>query len=558
MPLKSHAQNAQSWEMSAGSARGNRTGESLHTGNHSSNIKDSTRGRRADRTSTVSSDDHQDDNGSPHPNTNLDPAKLVAAVVSQPSSKTMPLFVGEGGYGEILNATGTGTAARRHFFIPAETEKALALEDLAYLKTKGCFSLPDNSDDLLRAYFRFVHPSFPILDGPSFLRDYALGGTQKLNLLLLWSMFSVAASYVPGHSRKIVKESFVQRAKLLFDLSHENDKLVLVQSTLLLSFWFAEAEDIKQSWYWSGIAFGIGQTLGLHRDLKAGSESTTIPQRSLWRNLWRCCMLRDVWLAFGMGRPLRLNKADCTVPVRPTSEYQFRNITLNGKALYSSEDVSEILDMWQKLASVSDILRELMSMKGFDATRWTRILQAEVFLQDRQDPKLHIRVVGRHLQLHQYAALIALNQAGGDGEKIQAATKGTTSVVGSFLADATTAYVAPFAIPLLVPAMLTHLKALRSGKPLLKTLGEDALEGYHLFLCAIEDNYPAASILNRVLTAARDSAAAVDLIAAAEQPSSKLMLGEPMWHMDWSSAFTPPSWSAGFDTPVGGLVDVSY
>ena len=50
-------------------------------------------------------------------------------------------------------------------------------------------------------------------------------------------------------------------------MSGENDKLVLVQSALLLSFWFDDAEDIKQSWYWTGIAFGIAQALGLHRQL---------------------------------------------------------------------------------------------------------------------------------------------------------------------------------------------------------------------------------------------------------------------------------------------------
>ncbi|KAF1998690.1 hypothetical protein P154DRAFT_384739, partial [Amniculicola lignicola CBS 123094] len=184
-------------------------------------------------------------------------------------------------------------------------------EDLEYLKSKGCFSLPSESGDLVKAYFQFVHPSFPVIDGPSFLRDYTAGGLESINLLLLWSMFSASASYVALPDRRVVKESYVYKAKLLFDLSQENDKIVLVQSALLLSFWFADTEDVKQSWYWTSIAFGIAQTLGLHREFKSSNGQIPSQQQRLWRNVWWCCMIRDVWLAFGMGRPLRINTPGC-------------------------------------------------------------------------------------------------------------------------------------------------------------------------------------------------------------------------------------------------------
>ncbi|KAJ9611286.1 hypothetical protein H2200_004469 [Cladophialophora chaetospira] len=506
------------------------------TRNEHAEIDESTRARKARASSAISGEEFQDETSVATTGTHPDPDRVVAAAVAQPSSKSVPIFVGEGGYGNILDAAGTVT--RRHFFIPAETEKALDLEDLAYLKAKGCFSLPSNSDELVRSYFRFVHPSFPVLDGPSFLRDYAAGGTSKLNLLLLWSMFSVAASYVPGCSQKIIKESFVQRAKLLFDLSHENDKLVLVQSTLLLSFWFAEAEDTKQSWYWSGIAFSIGQTLGLHRDLKPGPEPNFVQRRSLWRNLWRCCMLRDVWLAFGMGRPLRINKADCTCPVRPTSDYQFRNITVEGEDLYTVKEVSEFLIMWQQSVAITDILREFLTSKRIDASGWTNVLQDEMGLRGREEATLQIKVVSRHLQLHRHAASIALYQARGDEEKVQGAAEGTTSVVEIFLADATTAYVAPFTIPLLVPAILTYVKKSPSEKP-----REGALGTYQQFLGALEDNYPAASILKRLL-AAQQSVSANNPAATSEQS-------------DWPSALSPPTWFTGFSTPAG-LMDIEH
>jgi hypothetical protein len=82
-------------------------------------------------------------------------------------------------------------------------------------------------------------------------------------------MFPASASYLPDTPRKVNKKVYTHHAKLQFDLSSENDKIVLVQSSLLLNFWFADTEDVKQSWYWTSIAFSIEQTLGLHRRIKA-------------------------------------------------------------------------------------------------------------------------------------------------------------------------------------------------------------------------------------------------------------------------------------------------
>lgn len=59
-------------------------------------------------------------------------------------------------------------------------------------------------------------------------------------------MFSVSASYISEpllnraeyETHKEFKEDIAKREKLLFDLSSENDKIILVQSPLLLGFWF--------------------------------------------------------------------------------------------------------------------------------------------------------------------------------------------------------------------------------------------------------------------------------------------------------------------------------
>ncbi|KAK5945217.1 hypothetical protein PMZ80_002421 [Knufia obscura] len=438
-----------------------------------------------------------------------DQAKLVAAAISQPSSRIAPIFVGEGGYGDIVQAV--GHPGHRHFFVPAEADKSLSSEDLAYLKIKGCFTLPTNSEQLVRAYLLFVHPSFPVLDGQNFSQEYASGGIDSINLLLLWSMFSIAASYVPGHARSAVKESYVQRAKLLFDLAYENDKIVLIQSTLLLSFWFAEAEDIKQSWYWTGIAFGIAQTLGIHRDLKSGSKGGATVERGIWRNIWRCCIVRDTWLAFGMGRPLRWSTANSTCPLLPTSLHPFQNVVLDGEELYSASEASGFLEIWQDLVTVTETLREFLTSK--ETQNASIMARVEALRSPGDDSKmtLLLKIASRHLKLHQYAALFALSQRYADVGK-SAAVAGTTSIVTAFLADSTTEYVAPTAIPLIVPAMLSHVKASVVSSP--KQSKHD-LDTHFRFLSMIEHNYPAASIVRRVFLAVQ-SVTATDYNIAAQ------------------------------------------
>ena len=404
--------------------------------------------------------------------------------------------------------------------IPGEAEKPLAPEDLAYLKVKGCFSLPIESEELIKAYFQFVHPSFPVLDGPSFLREYASSGLNKINLLLIWSMFSISASYVPKLSRRATKEACVHRAKLLFDLTHESDKIILVQSALLLSFWFADAEDIKQSWYWSGIAFGIAQTLGLHRDLDIGLAQSSTRERRLWRNIWRCCMLRDTWLSHGMGRPLRINTADCELPELLASEYDFRDIVFHGADLYTLAETTGFTKMWQALVAVGNALREIMSVGRNRSPAQTKSFETQISRQPDRERTLLLTVTSRQLRLHQNAALMALYRSGKGGEQLEAVAGDTTSIIRACLHDGITDYIAPTTIPLIVPAVLTQLRLLNSMQLNLRTQGGDTLELYSRFLTAIEDNYPAAAIVKRMFAAARNSISRTDPATSRQQQST--------------------------------------
>jgi Fungal Zn(2)-Cys(6) binuclear cluster domain len=149
--------------------------------------------------SALSCDEARDLNGSTPEKDNCQSDLIVATVVSRANgdTNTAPLFVGDQhGIAALLETDRPTALGKKHFMIPTVTAELLEPDDLHYLKIKGCFSLPDADvcESLVQCYFEFVHSSFPVLDAKAFLDAYAESGVQAINLLLLWSMFSVATS----------------------------------------------------------------------------------------------------------------------------------------------------------------------------------------------------------------------------------------------------------------------------------------------------------------------------------------------------------------------------
>ncbi|KAE9365179.1 hypothetical protein N431DRAFT_446867 [Stipitochalara longipes BDJ] len=463
------------------------------------------------------------------------PDQVIGSVVPPNevvNAETAPLFIGDQqGIGALLNVTRPPTSKQKqqHFMIPRLASKVLAREDLEYLKAKGCFSLPapEICTALVEAYFNFVHPLFPIIDAQEFLGRYAKNGVQQINLLLLWSMFSVSASYISepllkevGYkTRKGFKEDLIKQAKLLFDLSCENDKIILIQSSLLLSFWFQDAEDMKQSWYWTGIAISIAQTIGLHRnpDVKGKRKNAAISerQRRLWRNIWWSCYLRDAWLAFGMGRPMRINAADCNCPM-PTfedSEASFKDVVVNGMELYAS-GLNDFANLWLELLGISKGLHRVLCLRYRGTTYPSQIetMKSEITplfsvlsTPTSTTPNNALTVTRRHVNLHRLAAQIALFRPDTDTSsitKVQDAANSINNILEKSMADGTAIYSAPTIVPLIVPAMYTHLMMARSKDEMKRRLGNHKLDFGLLFLGTLEGNYPAAGIVGRLFAAA--------------------------------------------------------
>lgn len=101
------------------------------------------------------------------------------------------------GYGYVLDMCNTGRGpSEQHHLIPKAAADAMDEADVAYANAKGCFAIPDPAacEDLIHAYFHYVHPTLPIIDIDDFFDRYWGTSTAPFSMLLLWSMFSIAAS----------------------------------------------------------------------------------------------------------------------------------------------------------------------------------------------------------------------------------------------------------------------------------------------------------------------------------------------------------------------------
>lgn len=207
----------------------------------------------------------------------------------------------------------------------------IAGEDITYLYDKGALTLPPLPlrNALLHAYTNYVHPYMPLLDMHNFITvinacDQNFGQTS---LLLFQAVMFTAAAFVEvdhlynaGYSdRKSARQALFQKAKLLYEFDSESDRLVVVQSLLLMTYWQKGPDDSKDMWHWAGIAISVAQTIGLHRDPSALGEYPR--QQKLRRRIWWCCVMRDHLIALGMRQPSRIQAEECEVPMLQQSDF---------------------------------------------------------------------------------------------------------------------------------------------------------------------------------------------------------------------------------------------
>ncbi|KAL2832190.1 hypothetical protein BJY01DRAFT_254008 [Aspergillus pseudoustus] len=188
--------------------------------------------------------------------------------------------------------------------------------DMEYLQRKGAFETPapEICDKFLRLYFQCVHVYTPVVDRVQFLQEYR---AQTISFFLLHSVLASVAPYCPTSliqeagfdDYPSAQRTFINRARLLYDVGAERNQLRQLQGALLLSQVHVSLYTEKDYRYWLSNAMRIATKMGLHKD-EVG-RNVDLGLRRLLRRMWWVLYNRDALLVFnGLDNLRRIHDTD--------------------------------------------------------------------------------------------------------------------------------------------------------------------------------------------------------------------------------------------------------
>ncbi|CAK1368309.1 Cutinase transcription factor 1 beta [Cercospora beticola] len=216
----------------------------------------------------------------------------------------------------------TGSHASGTFDVSVDAA-GLCHADAEFLRSQGCFDLPPPAilKQIMRQYFRMVHPNLPIVMENSFWVRWD-GDTFDLahqSLLVLRAMLFAASCYVDNstlaslgfNGQRQARNFYYRQAKLAFDFGIEMDPVANAQACLLLSYMSPSL---------SRLQINVGWLIHAHRFAKlAGADSfhrrieDDRPTAVLLKRIWWGVLFRDRILSFGFRRSLQVHLEDDSV-----------------------------------------------------------------------------------------------------------------------------------------------------------------------------------------------------------------------------------------------------
>jgi len=213
-------------------------------------------------------------------------------------------------------------------------------EDLNYLESKHVFEYPERAafDAMVDVFLNNFLPLYSLVNRQEFLEQHQ---HDRLPWILVHSCCFVAATFGPesllhkaGYtSRKEARYAYYGKAKALFDAGYERNKIVVLQSTIMLTFWGGGPNDYWNTWSWVSTAVTIAETLGIHRSTSATNMSPK--DRSLLKRLWWMLVVRDASSATLVGRPFRINMehGDAEMLTLQDFEHEIQGLEVAGHSL---------------------------------------------------------------------------------------------------------------------------------------------------------------------------------------------------------------------------------
>lgn len=291
--------------------------------------------------SSRDSPDHEDDDQSHHPVT----SKLLTdkAIKQEPEyteiyaklvKKEHPSTSEDSGHmvylGEMTNMSiivnDYQPPGSVHYKMPTNpkgrsiAQSTLEDSEISFLHARGALVLPPRElcDELIRSFFKWVAPIVPIVNRKHFMKRYHDPDNPPSILLMQTMMLAGSRFCAKKHlidaygSETPAATLFYQRAKALHDADYEKDRIAVVQSLILMGWYWEEPSVVTKSvFYWNALASSIAQGFGMHRSAK-NSRLSTADQR-LWKRIWWTLFTRDRSIALALGRPIQIHLSDSDV-----------------------------------------------------------------------------------------------------------------------------------------------------------------------------------------------------------------------------------------------------
>jgi len=251
----------------------------------------------------------------------------------------------------------------------------ISREDINYLKAKGAFDFPKPEilNSLVSAFMERFYPLYSIVDRTKFEQLYK---EQKLPWILLHSVCLIGATYCEHsvihksgfkgrwHARRL----FYDKAKVLFDLGYETDKIVLLQTVLMLTFWGPQMKSYWNPCSWVGFGVTIADSLGIYKS--TSSAHMNAADRGLLRRLWWTLASRDAYCAALLGRPFRINMTICDTEMLTLEDFgqDIDRYPANGRLEAQTGATYQI-----QIVKLSLILRQIVLLRSNPAQNSVRI-----------------------------------------------------------------------------------------------------------------------------------------------------------------------------------------
>ncbi|KAJ5823876.1 hypothetical protein N7447_006216 [Penicillium robsamsonii] len=209
---------------------------------------------------------------------------------------------------------------------------SITSEDCDVLHEHGVFNVPDTRirAGILNGYFQFVHPELPILSPEGFLMvlDKGYSGSRGISFLLFQAVIFAATAFQSAdslvlegfHDRKEARQTRFERIKLLYSYGCEEDRITVLQSVLLMTYWDDISDQEQDAWHFVGVAKAI---LDGVKTNPTDSERKFIRQQpGLWSRISWSCYIRDRLVCLQTRRPFQFEETDFNFHTLQLSDFE--------------------------------------------------------------------------------------------------------------------------------------------------------------------------------------------------------------------------------------------